>query len=392
MVGPPEGSGVGRARDDGEGRLNLARISYSEVLDATKHNDDKIGRALTSIAFLTTAGIAFAVEGNDKVLYFRYQMGDLQVPLPSIFLVAFLVLIVLTVILYLSAMGNPLTFPRHRDPKTQDSNLYFFIIAEQESEKWTQDWGHDEGGDYASLRRKTINNFLYEAHNIARRVKFKYERMEIARAVLITALLSFVMGVVASLIPFLGHLHSKSLFLIINWNLQSRLEFAIVIALIEFCLCFEAFTNARFKVGQGTVRLHLQILWLLPLVSVALLLIDAKSGASTSTGWYLLFATAAGVQIVNWMFDIYFFREKASRVKIFWVVNIDVSLLKALVAFCVLIVVGLLPMLFAINAPVAVTDIYLLLLAISPIFVTQFQSVAQALKDSRHVTGDPLAT
>jgi hypothetical protein len=130
-----------------EGRLRLAQIGYNEVLDATKHNDDKIGRSLTSIAFFTTAGVAFAVGNSEQALYVRYRMGGATVPLPSIFLLTFFVIIVLTVIMYLSAMGNPLTLPSQKknpqDRKKDDSNLFFFVIARQELDDWKKNWGFD---------------------------------------------------------------------------------------------------------------------------------------------------------------------------------------------------------------------------------------------------------
>src|SRR4051794_32127601 len=43
--------------------IELAERAYKEVLDATKHQDDKVGRFLTAIAFLTTGSIALIATG-----------------------------------------------------------------------------------------------------------------------------------------------------------------------------------------------------------------------------------------------------------------------------------------------------------------------------------------
>ena len=78
--------------DDGptEVRLKYARESYKEVLDATKHQDDKIGRFLTAIAFLFTGAIAFGTRSD--LLQIRYSLGTEDRALPAICLALFLAL------------------------------------------------------------------------------------------------------------------------------------------------------------------------------------------------------------------------------------------------------------------------------------------------------------
>src|ERR1700723_3669088 len=53
--------------------FEYARLSYTEVLDATKHQDDKIGRLLTAVAFLTVAALAmvqFKLGTNPTTAHF----------------------------------------------------------------------------------------------------------------------------------------------------------------------------------------------------------------------------------------------------------------------------------------------------------------------------------
>lgn len=259
-----------------EQRLAVARISYGEVLDATKHNDEKIGRALTSIAFITTAGVAFAVGGNEHVLKIRYIMGRASAPLPSIFLLAFFVFILLTVIMYLSAMGNPLTFPEKHDEKI-GSNLFFYLIANEDRSSWTETWGLDARASYDTIRLGTINNFVNEAHHLAGRVRFKYERMEIARALFITALISLILSFVTGLTPFIMSTASQQLDTL-RWGLHARIYLAVAVGLLDVSLTFDAYVNAIFKnkMDSKLAKLHLLAVTALPIFSLSMLMISAS--------------------------------------------------------------------------------------------------------------------
>src|SRR3712207_4221713 len=53
--------------------LSLLESSYKEVLDAVKHQDDKIGRLFAGISFLTAASLAMANLGGSAYLSQRYE-------------------------------------------------------------------------------------------------------------------------------------------------------------------------------------------------------------------------------------------------------------------------------------------------------------------------------
>src|SRR6266542_1230619 len=83
-------------------KLELLRLSYTEVLDATKHQDDKIGRFLAAVAFLI--GGAVAAGTRTELVATRYAVDGTRwaMPLPGYLLVLFFVVIVITLLLLVS--------------------------------------------------------------------------------------------------------------------------------------------------------------------------------------------------------------------------------------------------------------------------------------------------
>ena len=49
-------------------KVEIASRSYKEVLDATVHQDDKVGRILTAAAFLTTGALTIItrIRGSER--------------------------------------------------------------------------------------------------------------------------------------------------------------------------------------------------------------------------------------------------------------------------------------------------------------------------------------
>ena len=273
------------SEDEITSRIEIAHLSYGEVLDATKHNDDKIGRSLTPIAFFTTAAIAFAVGGGDRVLRIRFEIGNYLTPLPAIFLILTLILIVLTVIIYLNAMGNPLTFPS-RGMNTSEglgSNLFFFEIAKTERADWLKTWGSKSERSLHEIQTATLDNLVSEAHNLARRVDFKYRRMEIARACLIASLITLTLALSTTFIVFFNGTKLDSNYSVLNWSLHNRMIFALTICAIETCLTLEAHLNARFRTKadprlKDREHLYPWLYFLIPSFSIDLMFLNPSSG------------------------------------------------------------------------------------------------------------------
>jgi hypothetical protein len=186
--------------DEIDNKIELAKFSYAEVLDATKHQDDKIGRLLTSVAFLTAATLALAALSSADYIAARFNADPFTLPLALIALTIFLLAVMLTVLLLLTSLAAPLRVPglaevssTHRRSGRQwaadiaASQLYFYSISTISVDRWRRKWQAPTN----ELRRERLASLIDETHNLATRTRFKYDRTSEAVALLSFALLSF---------------------------------------------------------------------------------------------------------------------------------------------------------------------------------------------------------
>src|SRR6266545_2253650 len=201
-------------------RLRHATDAYKEVLDATKHQDDKIGRFLTGIAFLIAGALVFT---SPEVLQASYLVGATHLRLPAIALITFMVLVVLSLLLYVLAMGAPLTTPS--PPATRQSrdrsHLFFLLIARETKESWERLW--DDASSLEELERQLLYEYLRETRNIAQRADQKYQRAKVAAG---TAL-----QVPADLV----------------WSAPLRATVAIILALFAAALVYHRLSAAQAR-------------------------------------------------------------------------------------------------------------------------------------------------
>lgn len=180
-------------------RIELLQESYSEVLDAVKHQDDKIGRLLTGLSFLTAATLAVAGLGSAQYVTRRFRVepwGDL--PLALIFLGVFVGGVVLAVSLLLAAFNTPLRLLGERQQgREHDSTIYFFHIARKSVKEWRRTVTK---GSNACLEERRIQEFANETHNLAARAKYKHERISEATVILVTAMLALILAAVLTLV------------------------------------------------------------------------------------------------------------------------------------------------------------------------------------------------
>lgn len=181
---------------DPEKLLALAKAGFDQVLDATKHQDDKIGRFLTALAFLTTGALALLARQQTP-----YRIGSHSVPLGTYALAAYLMLALTAAALWLFCLGSRLRVPYGgasaeevddaSGPKVE-SLLYFGPIAKVRARAWKDEWAQD----VSSLTKKLARNYWLEIRNIATRVEMKYERSGEAAATFILALLFLALALV----------------------------------------------------------------------------------------------------------------------------------------------------------------------------------------------------
>ena len=190
-------------------KTELIRYSYEQVLDATKHQDDKIGRLLTTIAFLTASSLAIAGLGGKNAIEADFILGasskqqaTVLVPVAFVFLMAFLVAVILAVIQLVGSLSTPLRLPgldRARtggDAPETPSTLYFHEIEKSTPADWKLTWDRN-AGELAKERRDSL---IRETHNLALRTSYKYNRTGEATAVLTWALIALTLTVTFSAI------------------------------------------------------------------------------------------------------------------------------------------------------------------------------------------------
>jgi hypothetical protein len=139
--------------------------SYSEVLAALKHQDDKLNRTLTALAFLTAAGVAIFVNldtGNPAV-----RFDETGPSVGAILFVLFMSAVAVALLSALSAIGPGK--PLANDQDTRTSLLFYPLIAQD-------DWDAMKKKDDAGLENELIDNYHHEARDIAYRVRYKVAR------------------------------------------------------------------------------------------------------------------------------------------------------------------------------------------------------------------------
>lgn len=201
--------GADNDHDEVDEKLELALFSYSEVLDATKHQDDKIGRMITSIAFLTAAALSLAALGGAKFVTRLFYVSPYYIPLGLITLVTFLVGVIFAVLLLLGSLATPLRIPglgeeiaperkRRRPQKwvggVETSQIYFYQIAGVSLDKWVSKWDPST----EDLKEERLDSVIREIHNLAVRTRFKYIRGTEAVSILSFSLLT--LGLAASFV------------------------------------------------------------------------------------------------------------------------------------------------------------------------------------------------
>lgn len=196
-------------------RTRVLRYAYEQVLDATKHQDDKINRLLTAIAFLTGGALAVAGLGGATHLTRDYEVGPYELPLGLIAVGVFFVGVVATVLMLIGSLTTPLRLPsvptakERKDPgpapsarvfastDAELSPLYFFEISKLSLGQWQTKWTADVE---ERLLAEEHDALVRETHNLAIRTEFKYGRTNEAVAVLSFALATLAVAAVLVLV------------------------------------------------------------------------------------------------------------------------------------------------------------------------------------------------
>lgn len=159
--------------------------TYQEVLAADKHQDDKIGRLLIALAFLTAASATLFVHLRKEADPFTvHQSGP---DATNLFFCVFLVAVALALLTALSAGGPASPLRLACAPHPEPSILYFAAIARRSKQEWEHETKDlDVWGELA-------NNFRRETRGIAGRVNYKLARVKEANAFLQLAVICLLL-------------------------------------------------------------------------------------------------------------------------------------------------------------------------------------------------------
>lgn len=186
--------------DTQQRKLELAKQTYTEVLDATKHQDDKVGRYLAALAFLTTGAIALLFRGDTLPRKFEFS-GDYpfepQLPLVALAGLGFFACVLLSVGLLLLCLSTPLRVPGQRRDASgrgrslEGSRLFFSYIGAEPVKVWKQRWDLPA----EEIQAEMTTHYFAEAHNLAERARSKYQHTNEAAALFVFGLVFLAFAV-----------------------------------------------------------------------------------------------------------------------------------------------------------------------------------------------------
>lgn len=237
------------SESDWKARSEIFMSSYQEVLAALKHQDDKLSRMLTAIAFLTAAGASIYTNmGRQVDLTFDGRVAHV----PTVLFVVFLIAVVFALGSALSAIGpsRPVPWTRAKDPSS--SLLFYASIAKNPA------WSEKMALEPAALYRELARNLNAEARGIAKRVLYKMARAREAGA--------FVQAVIVAL-SLLG------LFSVDRFPPRTRWWIAATLMAAALLMpLWERFQMLVFHFPEGeTPRVSYLLVGLIALVGIILL-------------------------------------------------------------------------------------------------------------------------
>jgi hypothetical protein len=172
---------------DADTREKVFEKSYGEVLLFLKHQDDKINRVLTALAFLTTAGVTLYIFSRTPDGPDFPRFADSRIRIDDFFFASFIVGVAVSVALALVSLDPTSFLPpllTGRDERKEGeersrgdrSLLYYGAIARMKEGDWEQVFGRSDLRDYF------IRSLHADTHRLSRRARHKVRRFGTANA------------------------------------------------------------------------------------------------------------------------------------------------------------------------------------------------------------------
>jgi len=187
-------------------RYNITKDILQSPINLTKHEDEKAGRILAPMAFLTAAATTlFAAFLNNNITWY---IQATHVDLIVILFQFFIVFIVTGTILMLEAFGPYFEIPkswRSRNKpeprkKSEPKSFFFFDkIADMDVKDWTR---YFENTNINEILLKASCDQIYEAHLISVKIKKKVKFIRAGKVFYYLAMVIFVVLTILGTIAY----------------------------------------------------------------------------------------------------------------------------------------------------------------------------------------------
>lgn len=191
--------------DELQRKAALAKSILDDVVDSSNHEDEKIGRILYSMSFLTVgATIVYSVFIGNRLGSYTYG-----VDLVSVFFFCYIAFLVTGTVIILEAMSPRLHISSGQRTSSKaaetssanvDSMHFFKSIARKEQSEWLSKFADSDG---AELLARECDDALRQAHFLSRKVTTKIEYIRKAKWVMLLAALSLLAMVATGVASYL---------------------------------------------------------------------------------------------------------------------------------------------------------------------------------------------
>jgi hypothetical protein len=233
--------------------------SYDEVLLFLKHEDDKINRVLTALAFLTAAGVTLYIfSRSDPNAYADFpRFANSGVRVDDYFFGSFIIGVGLSVALTLVALDPTSFLPGFlsEPPQRKDrSLLYYRHIAAFDRDEW------DKVFAASDFFERYVESLHHDAHRLSKRAMHKVRRFGLASPVVQLTVAALALLGVARLI----HVSTHGRWILLTAILVGY----VVLPIVDFTyLWFLDFPDLRGDRKEWT-DVGLALLFLLPFIAV----------------------------------------------------------------------------------------------------------------------------
>jgi len=183
-------------------RYEITHEVLERPLEMTKHEDEKAGRILASMAFLTVAAATlFSTFLNNGLRFEMSLFYSQHIDLIPAFFASYIVFVVLGTLFILEAFGPSFELPKvwQTSAKSQEKegvttyepkSLFFFEkIAEEDRDKWVNYFG----GDINRILTKACNDHVFESQLVSIKVAKKVRYIKWGKRFFYVAMIMFAL-------------------------------------------------------------------------------------------------------------------------------------------------------------------------------------------------------